>query len=130
MSEVRGSDKLRAAWRSRALSEDTVNEVAKAFDGSPAIVENVELHGGGEPSGMSVTLRYDGDDMAWCGNDIQFWLKWHLSHGGVVKPPRFIINGTPYPEWLRMRLDFGHVETVGPFEQPGLERPGFERQLG
>jgi hypothetical protein len=122
MDEIRGSDKLRAAWRARVLSEDTVNEVAKAFDSSPAIVEGVELHGGGEPSGMSVTLRYDGDDVPMCGNDIAFWLKWHQLHGGVVKAPRIIINGTPWPEFLRMRLDFGQVEVPAQLEEPGLER--------
>ena len=125
MEEIRGSDKLRAAWRARALSEDAVNEIAKAIDNSPAIVEGVEMHGGGEPSGMSLTLRYDGDDVPQCGNDILFWLRWHLTHGGAVKPPKIIINGIPYPELLRMRLDFGTVDA--PLEQPG---PIARQQLG
>ena len=66
---------------------------------------------------MSLSLSYDGDDGPWCGNDILFWLKWHRNHGGNPRPPRIIINGTPFPDLVRMELDFGHVGE----QAPGLQ---------
>jgi hypothetical protein len=105
----RGSEKLMAAWKSRALTEESVREIASALEKSPATVEAANVVGGANATGVSVALRYDGDDGPWCGNDILFWLKWHLTHGGVVKPPRIIINGIPYPDVVRLELDFGHV---------------------
>jgi hypothetical protein len=116
----RGSEKLMAAWKARALTEESVREIADAFAKSPAKVEGAKVVGGGSPTGMQVSLRYDGDDGPWCGNDILFWLKWHKNHGGVVRPPRIIINGTPFPDLVRMELDFGHVENVSDIrELPG-----------
>ena len=65
--------------------------------------------GGGNSTGVQLLLRYDGDDGPWCGNDILFWFKWHIKYGGDIHPPRIIINGTPFPDLVRMELDFGHV---------------------
>jgi hypothetical protein len=113
----RGSEKIMAAWKARALSEASVDEIAQALAKSPATVETADVVGGAAATGVRVALRYDGDDGPWCGNDILFWLKWHQTHGGVVKPPRIIINGTPYPDLVRMELDFGHVADVQ--ELPG-----------
>jgi hypothetical protein len=106
---MRGSEKVIAAWQARVLTEESVAEIAKQFEESPATVESANIVGGAQPTGMRVTLSYDGDDGPWCGNDILFWLKWHLNHGGVVTPPRIIINGIPFPDLVRMELDFGHV---------------------
>lgn len=109
----RGSEKLLAAWKTRSLSEESVLEIAKALDESPARVDSANVVGGANPSGVQLALSYSGDDVPMCGNDILFWLRWHLKHGGEVKPPRIIINGTPFPDLVRMEVDFGHsVETV------------------
>ncbi len=98
-----------AAWNARMLSEESISEIARQFEESPAAVESAYVVGGEHATGMRVSLRYDGDDGPWCGNDILFWLKWHLGHGGVVHPPKIIINGIPFPDLVRMELDFGHV---------------------
>jgi hypothetical protein len=123
---MRGSEKVIAAWNSRVLSEESIGEIAKQFEESPATVETADVVGGAQPTGLRVMLRYDGDDGPWCGNDILFWLKWHLGHGGVVKPPKIIINGIPFPDLVRMELDFGHVgEHV-----PSIEDISAELALG
>jgi hypothetical protein len=106
---MRGSEKVIAAWNARVISEESIREIAKQFDESPATVETADVVGGANPTGLRLSLSYDGDDGPWCGNDILFWLKWHLSHGGVVRPPKIIINGIPFPDLVRMELDFGHV---------------------
>ena len=106
---MRGSEKVTAAWNARMLSEESISEIARQFEESPAAVESAYVVGGEHATGMRVSLRYDGDDGPWCGNDILFWLKWHLGHGGVVHPPKIIINGIPFPDLVRMELDFGHV---------------------
>ncbi len=108
-TNARGSEKLMAAWKTRALTEESVREIATQFEKSPAKVETADVVGGATPTGVRVSASYDGDDGPWCGNDILFWLKWHQVHGGNPKPPRIIINGTPYPEFVKLQLDFGHV---------------------
>lgn len=105
----RGSEKLLAAWKTRALTEESFKEIATGLSDTPGTIEGATVHGGNDPSGVSVSLMYDGDDVPWCGNDIIFWLRWHRQHGGTVRPPRIIINGTPYPDLVRVRLDFGNV---------------------
>ena len=105
----RGSDKLMAAWKARALTEESVREIAAHLEKSPATVERADVAGGAAPTGVSLSLSYSGDDTPWCGNDILFWLKWHRTHGGTVRPPKILINGIPFPDWLRLELDFGHV---------------------
>lgn len=105
-----GSEKLMAAWKARVLTEESVREIADALEKSPAKLLGANVVGGGNPTGVQLSLRYDGDDGGRCGNDILFWFNWHRSHGGVVRPPRIIINGTPWPDLVRMELDFGHVE--------------------
>jgi hypothetical protein len=108
----RGSEKLMKAWKSRVLTEDAFREITEALEKSPATLEAFNIVGGENPTGVQLSLRYDGEDGPWCGNDILFWLKWHLQHGslgGVIKPPRIIINGTPWPEAVTMALDFGRV---------------------
>ena len=112
-TRLRGSEKLMAAWKTRALTEESIGEIGKALDDSPANLEEAAVSGGSDASGVRLALSYQGDDVAWCGNDIIFWLKWHLKFGGTVKPPIIIINGTPYPDYVRMQLDFGHVAGPG-----------------
>jgi hypothetical protein len=116
-TEKRGSEKLMAAWKARSLTEESVKEIAAALDKSPAKVEGVSVVGGASPTGVRLSLRYDGDDGPWCGNDILFWLKWHINHGGVVRPPKIIINGIPWPDLVRMELDFGQVASNVPGPQ-------------
>src|SRR5262249_45467355 len=124
-----GSEKLMAAWKSRALSEDSVREIADALGKSPAKVESVKVIGGANPTALQIALRYDGDDGPWCGNDIQFWLAWLRKHGGVAPPPRIIINGIPWPEIVRVQLDFGHV-TEGAVPIQGPEEVGARGIVG
>jgi hypothetical protein len=120
---VRGSSKLMAAWKARALTEESYREIASAFEKSRGKVESAEIFGGDNPTGVRLTVSYDGDDVPTCGNDILFWLKWHLNHGGAPKPPRIIINGIPLPDLVRMQIDFGRVDGVA-----GL--PGGPKDLG
>jgi hypothetical protein len=111
---ARGSDKVLAAWKARTLSGESVQQIAEELGRSPAIVEGVAVSGGESATGVRVQLRYDGDDTPMCGNDILFWLRWHLEHGtgGVLKPPRIIINGTPYPDLVQLELEFGQVGEI------------------
>ena len=109
----RGSEKLMRAWKSRRLTDESVREIADALDKSPATVEGIEVVGGEDATGIRLALSYDGDDGPYCGNDIIFWLQWLLKHGGsggVITPPHIIINGTPWPEVVKMELNFGNVE--------------------
>ena len=87
-----------------------MKEIGAALDKSPAKIEGAAFVGGENPTGFRLSLAYDGDDGPWCGNDILFWLKWHQNHGGTPRPPRIIINGIPFPDLVRLELDFGHVE--------------------
>lgn len=123
----RGSDKLLDAWKNRALTDESVAEIAENLSKSPAKMRGASVFGGANATGMRVALSYDGDDVAWCGNDIVFWLKWHLRHGGIVRPPKIIIDGTPFPDLVRMDLDFGHVgvNVPGPADLPGAGFGGF-----
>jgi hypothetical protein len=122
--EKRGSEKLMAAWKARTLTDESVKEIAAALEKSPAKVEGAVVTGGASPTGLRLSLRYDGDDGPWCGNDIFFWLKWHLTHGGgVIRPPRILINGITWPDLVRVDLDFGQVEG-------SVSAPGEIAQLG
>jgi hypothetical protein len=99
-----------AAWHARGLTEASVREIAAALEESPATVVGAKVVGGASATGVTVSLAYEGDDVPRCGNDILFWLKWHLTHGSVgVHPPRIIINGVPFPDLVRLELDFGNV---------------------
>jgi hypothetical protein len=120
----RGSEKLLAAWKTRALTEESMREIATAMDKSPARVESATLFGGGNPSGLRLELSYAGDDIPICGNDILFWLKWLRKNGWGGRPPRIIINGIPFPDVLHVQLDFGRVDGAAP------ELPSLEGQLG
>ena len=110
----RGSDKLLEAWKRRALTDESVGEISEALSKSPATMQGASVFGGANASGLRVALRYEGDDVAWCGNDIVFWLRWHLKYGGIVRPPKFIINGTPYPDLVHLQLDFGRGDGPAP----------------
>ena len=48
MSDIRGSERLMAAFRSR-LTEDSVGMIAGMLDESSGIVDSIEMHGGAEP---------------------------------------------------------------------------------
>ena len=106
----RGSDQLLAAWKARTLTDASVKEIAEAIEQSPAQVESAVVTGGRDATGLRVTLSYAGDDGPWCGNDIRFWLQWHKLHGGRPRPPRVLINGIPFPDIVRLVLEFGDVE--------------------
>ncbi|MET3119200.1 hypothetical protein AAKU64_003439 [Undibacterium sp. GrIS 1.8] len=107
--KLRGSEKLLSAWKNRSLTEESVREIAKNMDQSPAHVIGAKVVGGNNATGVQLSLAYYGDDVPTCGNDILLWLKWHRVHGGDVHPPKIIIDGIPFPDVLRMQLDFGDV---------------------
>lgn len=125
--KCRGSAKLMDAWKHRALTEESVQEIAESLSKSPARVTAASVHGGADATGLSLTLNYDGDDIPRCGNDLAFWLGWHRRFGGVVLPPRVIIKGTPRPDFLEIQLGYGHVAPG----QPGqLDLPGIAGGVG
>ncbi len=118
----RGSEKLLAAWKSRSLSDESIRELATALEKSPAKVEGVQFTGGSDAAGLQLSLRYDGDDGPWCGNDLQFLLGWLRRHGVSGGIPRVIINGTPWPDLVRLHVNIGDV--------PGEEVRGNPAELG
>lgn len=106
----RGSEKLLQAWQARALTEASVREIAAGLDATRGTVVSAQITGGERATGMTVGLTYDGDDVPYCGNDIQAWLKWHRHHGGgPISAPRILIKGIPVPDVLHLELDFGQV---------------------
>ena len=115
----RGSEKLLAAWKARTLSEDAIKEIALALEKSPGHLEAAKVVGGSSATGITLSLSYSGDDVPYCGNDIQFWLNWLRRHGGAPRPPRVIINGTPFPDLVRVEMDFGHV--TQPTDTPNVQ---------
>ncbi len=127
--KTRGSDKLMQAWKARALSDAAVKDIADALDQSGAIVEGALVSGGGAAAtGLRVQLRYEGEDTPRCGNDILFWLQWHRRFGGQPRPPKVIIRGTPFPDLVRMELEFGRFEPLA--DQPGLAAADLVRDGG
>jgi hypothetical protein len=109
MVKSRGSEKLLAAWKSRVLTDEAFKEIAGELEKSPAVIEEVSVVGGANATGVMMTLSYSGDDIPRCGNDLAFWLKWHRVYGGRMRPPRILINGIPFPDLLRVQLEFGDV---------------------
>lgn len=97
------------------------------FEKSPAVVEGAAVSGGANATGVRLSLRYEGDDTPWCGNDILFWLRWHRRFGGNPRPPKVIIKGTPFPDLVRMELDFGQYESIR--EVPSVAA-GLDEDLG
>ncbi len=120
---VRGSSKLMAAWKARTLTEESYREIVNAFEKSRGKVESAAVFGGDNPSGLRLSVRYDGGDVPTCGNDILFWLKWHMIYGGTPRPPHIIINGIPIPDLARLQLDFGNV-SEGVQVRAGGAEPG------
>ena len=86
----------------------------------------MRIHGGADATGVTLALRYSGDDVEWCGNDIKFWWKWIVNFGGGSHPI-VIIKGTPVPTDLLVNLQFGHkaVPDVGPVVNPLGPAQGF-----
>lgn len=121
---ARGSEKLLAAWKNRALTDESVNEIAGALENSPAVVEGVSVTGGRNATGLQLSLTYSGDDVPLCGNDLLFWLRWHRVHGGKVGPPKIIINGTPFPDLVRVHLAFGDVGPGNERDQLNVDQIG------
>jgi hypothetical protein len=115
----------RVARRPRRLTDEAMREIAEALKASPAIVLSGQIVGGDDrPTGVMLSLAYEGDDISACGADILFWLRWQAAHGdGEIRPPRVIVNDAcELPELVRLELDFGDV---GQSEQPGV--PGRQR---
>ncbi|KPF68492.1 hypothetical protein IP84_09310 [beta proteobacterium AAP99] len=121
MPVQRGSARLLAAFKARSFSEEAIRELAAHLDKSPASVEGALVKGGSAATGVSLTLAYSGDDVPQCGNDMAFWLAWLRRHGGggfTPRRPRIIINGIPFPDWLRLELSAGEV--INPAVNPAV----------
>jgi hypothetical protein len=128
MVKSRGSEKLLAAWKNRVVTDEAFKEITGELEKSPATIEEVSVVGGANPTGLQMTLTYSGDDVPKCGNDISFWLRWHRIYGGRMRPPKILINGIPFPDIIRLQLEFG--DFTGPVrEGPLAELERFE-QLG
>ena len=109
MKPTSGSEKLYAAWNARALTKESLAEIGQALDASAGVVKAVELSGGAEPTGVAVTLEYNGDDILQCGPDLTNWLVLQQKLGaGVRVPPHFNPIGIPTIEELRVVLHYGH----------------------
>jgi hypothetical protein len=103
----------RPSRNTRLLSDESLREIADALHASPAIVLSGNIVGGDHPTGVMLSLAYEGDDVAACGKDILFWIRWHMAHGngGGLRAPRIIINpASELPEMVRLELDFGSVD--------------------
>ena len=85
-------------------------DLLRDFESLVRFLEAGAILDGERATGMTVGLTYDGDDVPYCGNDIQAWLKWHRHHGGgPISAPRILIKGIPVPDVLHLELDFGQV---------------------
>jgi hypothetical protein len=110
MADQRGSEKLLDAWRRRSLTEESVKDIAANLDESKGVVEDVQFVGGSSPTGVNLSVAYSGEGLPWCGNDLQYILKWHRKFGGNPRPPIILIDGTPAdPDVIRMQMSFGDV---------------------
>ncbi len=120
MEDMRGSERVLAAWKTRALTDEGVKAIADGLSKSRGKIEAVEVGGGSAPTGMRVAISYSGDDVSWCGNDMTFWLNWLRKYGGVVaERPKIIINGKPWPDLVRVEFDFGRVGSIVDQIDPG-----------
>jgi len=109
-----GRERLAGGRAPRPLTDQSMREIAAALAASPAIVLSGHIVGDDSPTGVMLSLAYEGEDVAACGADILFWLRWHVAHGnGDVRPPRIIVNhACELPELVRLELDFGDVGSV------------------
>jgi hypothetical protein len=113
----------RVARRPRRLTDEAMREIAEALKASPAIVLSGQIVGGEDrPTGVMLSLAYEGDDIPACGADILFWLRWQAAHGdSEIRPPRVIVNDArELPELVRLELDFGDVEASEQASAPGM----------
>lgn len=97
----------------RPLTDQSLHEIADALHKSPAMVLSGHIVGGDRPTGVMLSLAYEGEDIAACGTDILFWIRWHLAHGngGAQRAPRIVINpASELPALIRLELDFGAVD--------------------
>lgn len=123
MANLRGSEKVLAAWKRRTLSEESVNEIAESLQDSPAVVEKAVFSGGENPTGLSLSLSLKGDDMDWCGSGLKNWITWHRKHGGNPIPPRIFTEGIPFPDVIRLELTYGDARDF----QRSLETDRFDQ---
>lgn len=88
-----------------------MREIADALEASPAMVLSGNIIGGDRPTGVMLSLAYEGEDVLQCGLDLLFWLRWHTAHGFEhVRAPRIIVNSArELPELIRVEMDFGYV---------------------
>ena len=80
---------------------------------SPATIEGATFYGGEHSTGLSLSLSYEGTTARGAGTTSSSGSseprpRWE------PRPPRIIINGTSFPDLVRMELDFGHVGEQGP----------------
>jgi len=112
-------------WGARTLSDAALREIAGALAASPAIVLSGHIVGDDNPTGVMLSLAYEGADVLACGADILFWIRWHAAHGREpARPPRIVVNrARELPELVRLELDFGDVGRAGEPDGGGANRP-------
>jgi len=112
-------------WGARILNDAALREIAAALAASPAIVLSGHIVGGDHPTGVMLSLAYEGDDVLACGADILFWLRWQAAHGSQpARPPRIVVNRAgELPELVRLELDFGDVGRAGSPDDGGASWP-------
>jgi hypothetical protein len=106
----RGSKRLFEAWETRVervITDDHVKELGGLLDASPATVDDVQVAGGGQATGVGFSLTYEGDDIPICGNDLSAILALLRRLGTPSEPPIVIINGRPAFDRLTVLATLG-----------------------
>jgi hypothetical protein len=107
---ARGSSKLFESWEGRArrlITDDEVKALADVLDGSPAVVDDVQVVGGEQATGLGFSLTYSGDDIPICGNDLSRILELLRRLGTPSQPPIVIVNGRPAFDRLTILATLG-----------------------
>jgi hypothetical protein len=108
--EARGSSRLFEAWderRTRVITDDHVKALADALESSPAVVDDVQVVGGDQATGLGFSLTYAGDDIPFCGNDLSRILELLRRLGTPSQEPIVIINGRPALDRLTVLATLG-----------------------
>jgi hypothetical protein len=106
---VRGSAKLQEAWKLRdaEITDAVVEEISALLDKSPAEVGDVQVHGGSRATGLGFSLSYYGDDVPFCGNDLQWLIDFLRKHPIPSEGPIVIINGKPRVDRIHVLASLG-----------------------
>jgi hypothetical protein len=108
--EARGSSRLFEAWderRAHLITDDHVKTLADVLESSPALVDDVQVAGGDQATGLGFSLTYTGDDIPVCGNDLSRILELLRKLGTPSQEPIVIVNGRPAFDRLTVLATLG-----------------------